>query len=82
MAIPAKPLKLSFDADQLTLDEMAMFEPDTGIKASVFKQFLTKYGNWNKREIAGLVRADVVAVWAECIKQLAEATNPKASAGS
>lgn len=82
MAIPEKPLKLSFDPDALTLDEMAMFEPDQGIRASVFKAFLTKYGNWTPRQIAGLQRRDVLKVWSECIKQLIEITGPKANAGS
>lgn len=82
MAIPEKPLKLSFDPDALTLDEMALFEPDVGIRASVFKGFLAKYGNWSKRELAGLVRADIVAVWVECVRQVTEAISPKAKAGS
>jgi len=81
VAIPSKPLKLTFDLDELTLDEQTLFmESDAQFKPSVFKAFLEKYSNWSRREIGGLVRRDVGEVYAKCVEQLAAALVPKAKA--
>lgn len=83
MTIPAETLRLSFDPDELTLDEMSLFmERDATFRASVFKDFITKYGNWSKRQINGLVRKDVLTVYEICIAQIVERLTPKVNGGS
>lgn len=79
MAIPDEALRLKFDPDELTLDEQSLFfERDSSFKPSVFKAFLKKYGNWTAAQLNALVRKDIATVYAECIRQLAEALVPKA----
>lgn len=81
MAIPDKPLKLTFDPDEFTLDEQALFfESDATFRPSVFKAFLKKYGNWTPRQLDALVRKDVAAVYSECTQQLIAAMLPKGKA--
>ena len=50
MAIPDKPLEVTIDPDELTLDEVALFEP-SGFTVTGFMQFLAEHTNWTREEI-------------------------------
>lgn len=81
MAIPDKPLSLTFDIDELTIDELTLFESDAPFKPSVFKAFLKRYGNWSAAELARIQRKDIAGLYLQCVQKLNEALVPKASGG-
>lgn len=82
MAIPETPLVLKFDIDELTIDELTIFESETPFKPSMFKAFLKRYGNWSAAELARIQRKDIAALYLQCIQKLNEALIPKATGGA
>lgn len=80
--IPDKPLSLTFDLDELTIDELALFESESPFRPSVFKAFLKRYGNWSAAELGRIQRKDIAAIYLQCIRQLNEALVPKATGGA
>lgn len=81
MTIPAEPLRLSFDPDELLFTELELIEGRNGASASDLRRFLLKYGNWSPVQVDGLQRKDALAVWREMRRQVYEALAPKANGG-
>ena len=74
MAIPETPLKLSFDPDELTLDEMDILHT---YSAKLFKEFVTKYGNWKPKQIGALTRKEWLSLQNDFYDKLLEVLVPK-----
>lgn len=81
MTIPAEPLRLSFDPDELLLAELEMIEGRSGVSSRELREFLAKYGNWTQAQRDGLQRKDALAIWAEMRRQVYAALVPKANGG-
>ena len=67
MALPTTPLKVNFDHNEVTLDELCLFEPD-GFSTVGFRAFLIAHTSWTRKEI-GAVKVTELKDLAE---QLAE----------
>lgn len=61
MAIPTKPLEVNLDPNELTLDEMCLFEA-TGFTMVGFRAFLIAHTNWSGAEIGKLTVKELLAV--------------------
>lgn len=59
-----KPLEVTFDPDEATLDEICLFE-DGGFTAQGFRQFLIDHTNWDKKEIGKLTINELKEVMAQ-----------------
>lgn len=71
MAIPEKPLELDVDANNLTLDEMALMSKK-GFDWYDFRQFLIDHAvNWTAEEIGKVVVGELETV-AEQVQKAAE----------
>lgn len=77
MAIPDAPLKFKLDPEQLTVDDMILFEPD-GFTVSGFKAFMARYSNWTKPQIGQLTVVELRQVSDQLASALEAALDPKA----
>lgn len=77
MAIPERPLKLTFDPDDLTLPELVMVEGRNGVSATDLMEFIEKYGDWTPEERRKLQRRDVLQVWSSIRRQVRDLLVPK-----
>lgn len=78
MAIPALALKFKLDPEQLTVDDMILFEPD-GFTVSGFKAFMARYSNWTKPQIGQLTVIELRQVSDQLAAALETALDPKAT---
>lgn len=79
MAIPEKPLALTLNVDELTLDDVALFEKD-GFSAAGFKAFMARYSNWTPAEVGGLKLRELKDVAEKIGEQLRVTAVPKVNA--
>ena len=75
MPIPDRPLEFTFDPNEMTLDELCLFEPD-GFSAVSFRQFLRDHTNWTKAEIGALKVAELKDVAEQIAAKLKESAVP------
>lgn len=80
MTIPAEPLKLSFDVENLTLDEVEMFQEPEAFRVSTFKRFVAKWSNWTKEQVGALTLGEMKSLAPVIARQLNESISPKATA--
>jgi hypothetical protein len=78
MAIPDEALKLSVDIDELTLDEVELFEPK-GFTVGRFKAFMAKYSNWTAAQVGQLKVGEMRQVAEQIRAGIEAAAVPKAS---
>ena len=78
MAIPSKPLELTLDANSLTLDDLALFEPGN-FSVSGFKAFMARVSNWSAAEVGALTIAELKSVMEQVGAKLRDAALPKAT---
>lgn len=60
----AKPLEVNFDPDEMTLDELCLFDGE-GFTATGFRAFLVNHTNWTKQEIGKLTVKELKDVTAQ-----------------
>lgn len=60
----AKPLEVHFDPDEMTLDELCLFDGE-GFTATGFRAFLVNHTNWTKQEIGKLTVKELKDVTAQ-----------------
>lgn len=77
MAIPATPLQLSIDPEQLTLGEIALFQGD--FSAPRLIKFLVAHGNWTQAEVEAVTLAEMRQVAEQIGGALKGAAVPKAN---
>ncbi len=77
MAIPERPLKLTFDPDELTLNENRVLEGTYGY--GDFREFMLKYSNWTRDEVLNLRRKEVAGLLEQFQAQIREVIFPKAN---
>lgn len=75
MAIPAKPLELTIDADELTLDEIEVFA-GTSYSILTFKQFLVTHSNWTRAEIGAIKKKELGELHARARSEVDKAFDP------
>ena len=75
MAIPTTPLVVKFDPNELTLDELCLFEPD-GFTASGLRGFLVNHTNWTKHKIGAVTMAELKDVIEQLTAKIKEAAVP------
>ena len=51
--IPAEPLKLTLSPDEMTLDDIAIFDSE-GFSIPKFRKFLLSYGSWDDKQIGAI----------------------------
>lgn len=81
MAIPSKPLELTLDVDELTVDDVALFEKD-GFSAKGFKEFMGRYSNWTPAEVGGLKLKELKDVAEQIGERLKVTSIPKVNTPS
>ena len=77
MTIPSEPLKLEFDTDTLTLDDLALFEAE-GFTVTGFKRFMGKYSNWTAKQVGSLTVDELKDVSLQLAAAIKESMVPKA----
>ena len=75
MAIPVTPLVVKFDPNELTLDELCLFEPDS-FTASGLRGFLVAHTNWTKKQIGAVTMAELKEVVEQLTEKIKEAAVP------
>lgn len=78
MTIPSVPLEISIDANELTLDDLEVFEPGS-FSVKVFKRFMAAHSNWTAEQVGGLKVSEMGAVADKLRDALQGAAVPKAS---
>ena len=78
MATPTTPLALTLDVDELTLNDIELFEPG-GFSVKRYKAFMVAHSNWTAAEVGALTLAEMKAVGLKIGEALASAALPKAS---
>ncbi len=78
MAIPDKALQINFDPNEVTLDELCLFEAE-GFTAVGFRRFLVEHTNWTKKEIGALKLSELKQVAEQISEQFKAAAVPLAS---
>lgn len=79
MAIPTEPLTLTFDPDELSLGELKILNT---YSVDLFREFVTKYGNWTAEQVDALKRREWRALQSEFYEKLLDVFVPKVSAPS
>ena len=84
MTIPDKPLKIEFDANELTLDDWALFDPeDQGISTpNRLRKFLIAYSSWTREEIGQIKTKEMEEVAKMVITAVEKVAVPLASSPS
>jgi len=85
MTIPAKPLEIEFDANELTLDDWALFDPDDqGISTpNRLRKFLIAYSkSWTREEIGQIKTKELEEVAKMVIMAVEKVAVPLASSPS
>ena len=79
MALPQTPLKFSddFQPDDLTLDEVCLFDP-RGFSSITFREFLLTHTQWTPKEIGTINRREIREVYDSALKALGELMIPPA----
>lgn len=77
MAIPDRPLVVSLDPDEMTVNDLCLFEPG-GFTVTAFRAFLVAHTNWTDAEIGNLKVKELKDV-AEQLKQKLNAAVPLGS---
>ena len=49
--IPEALLTISMETDDLTLDDVALFDTEDGFSVFKFRKFLLRYGSWSKEQV-------------------------------
>ena len=81
MSLPVEALTIKIDPDQLTVDDMILFEAG-GFKFSSFKSFLASHSNWSSEQIGALTMSEAKEVVKEIATQIAQGAIPKENAAS
>lgn len=79
MAIPTEPLVLKFDPDELSLGELRILNT---YSVDLFREFVTKYGNWTGEQVDALKRREWRALQSEFYEKLLDVFVPKVNAPS
>lgn len=85
MTIPDKPLDIEFDANELTLDDWALFDPeDQGISTpNRLRKFLIAYSkSWTREEIGKIKTKEMEEVAKQVIAAVEKVAVPLASSPS
>ena len=77
-SLPDRPMEIDFDPEELTLDEVILFEPD-GYTTRGFRQFLIDHTNWTRQEIGKIKVRDLKEVAEQLVARLGEKAVPNAS---
>jgi hypothetical protein len=77
--VPTEALKLSLDTDELTLDELELFEAGS-FTVKGFKAFMAAHSNWTAAQVGALKVGEMKAVAVQIAAALQEAAVPKANA--
>lgn len=75
MSLPDTPLKFNFNPEEMTLDELCLFEPE-GFTATGFRAFLITHTNWTKKDIGQIKVAELKSVAEQLGEKLKAATVP------
>jgi hypothetical protein len=81
MAIPDRPLEVTLDVDELTLDELALFEP-TGFSIVGFRAFMAEHTNWTLAEIGKIKVKEFKDIQTQLAEKFKEASVPLANSPS
>ena len=79
MAIPEKPLEIEFDANELTLEDWALFDPDDqGISTpNRLRKFLIAHSkSWTKEEIGKIKTGELEEVTKQVLAAVEKAAVP------
>ena len=79
MTIPTEPLEVNLNPDEMTLDDLCLFEPD-GFTANGFRDFLTRHTNWTRKQAGAITVAELKDVAEQLAAKLKEAAVPLAPA--
>ena len=78
MAIPDRPLIFNFEPNDMTLDELCLFDP-AGFSSIAFRQFLIDHTNWTRAEIGRVKVSELKEVAEQLAAKFKEAAIPLAS---
>lgn len=78
MAIPQTALIVNFNPDNVTLDELCLFE-EGGFTAWGFRKFLIDHTNWTAIEIGALTVSELKDVTSQLGEKLKESAVPLVS---
>lgn len=76
MALPNEKLILNLNTDELTIDDMILFE-EGGFKASLFKEFLSRHSNWTAKQVGAITVKEMRDVSQQIADTVKEASLPK-----
>jgi len=76
MAIPAEELKIVVNPDEMTLDDLELFE-DGGFKVGLFKTFMARHSNWTAKQVGALTVSELKQVAEQIAGQVKDASVPK-----
>lgn len=65
MAIPDTPLELSLDPDELTLDDVVLFDPEPAEPITTliaFRSFLIRHSNWSRTDVGSITLTELEQV--------------------
>ncbi len=81
MAIPERPLEIDFDANEMTLDEWALFDPeDQGLSTpNRLRKFLIAHSSWTKEEIGKIKTSELEQVTKQLVAAVQKVAVPLAS---
>jgi hypothetical protein len=77
MAIPAEPLKLSVEPEQMTLNDLELFEGGFTVKG--FKAFMAGHSNWSAAQVGLITVAEMKQVTEQIREALKDSALPKAT---
>jgi hypothetical protein len=77
MTIPSTPLVVKFDPDEMTLDELCLFEPG-GFSATGLRAFLAAHTRWSRTEIGNIRLSELREVAEQLAAKIKEITIPLA----
>lgn len=70
-----RPLVLKIDPEDLTLDEIALFDGE--FKAAGFRAFMAKYSDWTEREVGALTMRELKGMAADIMASVNGTVVPK-----
>lgn len=81
MTVPDKPLEIDFDANEMTLDEWALFDPeDQGISTpNRLRKFLIAHSNWTREEIGQIKTGELEQVTKQLVAAVQKVAVPLAT---
>ena len=75
MTLPDKPLEVTLDVNELTVDEMVLFDPG-GFTMLGFKHFLSNHTNWTEEEVGKITLKELMDISDELGKKIQEVAVP------